>query len=152
MVSQFCSGSSAFSFLKAPVQLTISRIIFSTFTTSAFVLFPISMAISQTVNISPAPLQTSTNKNQLLTQFPHHTSASSTLGFLVTNYSVYCQTSDFSAIDAITIKPLCGGAGEGEIAPQFKVNEAPIPIVSVISLEPVVLSQNDKVILLLSDL
>lgn len=150
MVSQFYSNPSVFSFLKAKLQFAISRIIFSTFTTSAFVLFPISMATSQTVDISLAPLQTATTKTQLLAQFPHHTSASSTLGFLVTNYSVYCQTVDFNTMDAVTIKPLCGGVGEGGVAPQFKVDDT--PIASTISLEPVVLFQNDKVILLLSDL
>ncbi|MBM0742718.1 hypothetical protein JOY44_14070 [Phormidium sp. CLA17] len=108
------------------------------------------MATSQVLPESSIQLQTSTTKTQLLAQFPHHTSASSTLGFLVTNYSVYCQTNDSSTMDTVTIKPLCSGAGEGEVAPQFQVDNSPVFLTT--SLEPIVLFQNDKAIVLLGDL
>jgi hypothetical protein len=95
-------------------------------------------------------MQPHPTKTQLLTQFPHHTSASSTLGFLVTNYSVYCQTSSSGTMDTSTFKPLCGGVGGGEVSPQFKVDNTPILLPT--PLEPIVLFQNDKAVLLLGDL
>lgn len=150
MFSQSCVSSSVLNTLKDTVQSAMGRLILSVSATSAFVLFPISMVMSQVRITSPPQLQSTTTKTQLLSQFPHHTSASSTLGFLVTNYSVYCQTNGSDTADAMTVKPLCGGVGEGEVAPQFKVD--PNSVVSTTLLEPVVLSQNDKVIVLLSDL
>ncbi len=150
MVSQFCVCSSVLNTLKNTVQSATGKLIVLVSATSSFVLFPISMAMTQVVPTSPTQLQPTTTKVQLLSQFPHHTSASSTLGFLVTNYSVYCQTNGSETMDTMTVKPLCGGVGEGEVTPQFQVD--PNPIVSTTLLEPVVLSQNDKVIILLSDL
>lgn len=150
MFSQSRLSPSACNSLKAALQSVIGRTIFSISVISTFVLAPISMATSQTLPTSSTQLQTPTTKTQLLAQFPHHTSASSTLGFLVTNYSVYCQTNGSETMDILTVKPLCGGVGEGEVAPQFRVDNTPILLTT--PLEPIVLFQNDKAILLLSDL
>lgn len=150
MFSQSRSFSSVFNSLKAPLQSVIGKTIFSISVISTFVLAPISMATSQVLPTSSTQLRTPTTKTQLLAQFPHHTSASSTLGFLVTNYSVYCQTNGSDTMDTSTVKPMCGGVGEGEVAPQFKVDNTPILITT--PLEPIVLFQNDKAVLLLSDI
>lgn len=150
MFSQSCLSSSVFNSLNAALQSVVSKTIFSISVISTFVLAPTSIATSQVLPTSSTQSQTPTTKTQLLAQFPHHTSASSTLGFLVTNYSVYCQTNGSDTMDISTVKPLCGGVGGGEVAPQFKVDNAPIFLTT--PLEPIVLFQNDKAILLLSDL
>ena len=150
MFSQFCSRSLGLQSLRTTLQSIVGRTIFSISATSIFSSVSISIASSQVPNTPSGQLQTYTTKTQLLTQFPHHTSASSTLGFLVTNYSVYCQTNGSEPMDFSTIKPLCGGVGGEDVTPQITVDNT--SFFTTTPLEPIVLFQNDKAILLLGDL
>lgn len=152
MFSQSYSCPLVLKSLRITLQLVIRKAIFSISATSIFTLLPVAIASSQVSTTPPTQLQTYTTKTQLLTQFPHHTSASSTLGFLVTNYSVYCQTNGSDTIDISTIKPLCGGVGGEEITPQVAVAVDNTSFFLTTPLEPIVLFQNDKAILLLGDL
>ncbi len=154
MFSQLCSYSSLLNSLRTMRYAAMGKIILSISTTSILMLVPISMVRSQVSGKTPTQSQPYTTKTQLLTQFPHHTSASSTLGFLVTNYSVYCQTNGSETMDTSTFKPLCGGSGgeapEGEGASPSRL--AHTPDLPTTPLEPIVLFQNDKAILFLGDL
>ncbi|PZV04824.1 MAG: hypothetical protein DCF22_25180 [Leptolyngbya sp.] len=150
MFSQPCSSASLLNSLNVTLKSVIRKTIVLVPVTSAFVSFSIALATSKVSAVPLVQMRPHTTKTELLAQFPHHTSASSTLGFLVTNYSVYCQTNGSDTMDASTIKPLCGGVGEGEVVPQFKVDNTPIFLTT--PLEPIVLFQNDKAVLLLGDL
>jgi hypothetical protein len=151
MVSQFIPGSTILKSLRTMISSVVSRAISSLFTTGAVALMPISIGINPAIAATPINAPTFTTKTQFLAQFPHHTSASSALGFLVTNYSIYCQATEYlEVLDASAIKPLCGGVGDGEISPQFTVDNTLSP--ATVRLEPVVLFQDDKVVVLRGDL
>jgi hypothetical protein len=78
-----------------------------------------------------------------LTPAPTTTSSpgkASMLGVVETNYATYCQA------DLITEKPICGGVGGDEVAvsaPRTDFVSEP----QLAPLEPIVLYQNDKVVL-----
>jgi hypothetical protein len=102
-------------------------------------LVVLSMDRSTTAALAAAPLHQGLGAAALAQTAPTGTSATS-LGSVETNYTRYCQG------DSQIERPICGGVGDGEVAPSASRTDFVLEAEKA-PLEPIVLYQYDKVVL-----